>query len=122
MLRGVGNAGISACMFAMVTDTIEYGEWKTGIRTEGLINSAASFGQKIGNGISLLLVGAVLSIGGYVGTAASQPASAFTAIRSCYIYIPIILTVIQIIVLTFYHLDREYDSILADLKNRRISK
>lgn len=23
MLRGVGNAGISACMFAMVTDTIE---------------------------------------------------------------------------------------------------
>ena len=46
MLRGVGNAGISACMFAMVTDTIEYGEWKTGIRTEGLINSAASFGQK----------------------------------------------------------------------------
>ncbi len=57
-----------------------------------------------------------------MGTAASQPASAFTAIRSCYIYIPIILTVIQIIVLTFYHLDREYDSILADLKNRRISK
>lgn len=46
ILRGVGNAGISACMFAMVTDTIEYGEWKTGIRTEGLINSAASFGQK----------------------------------------------------------------------------
>ena len=122
MLRGVGNAGISACMFAMVTDTIEYGEWKTGIRTEGLINSAASFGQKIGNGISLLLVGAVLSIGGYVGTAASQPASAFIAIRSCYIYIPIILTIIQIIVLTFYHLDREYDSVLDDLKNRRISK
>ena len=57
-----------------------------------------------------------------MGTAASQPASAFTAIRSCYIYIPIILTVIQIAVLTFYHLDREYDSILADLKNRRISK
>lgn len=45
--RGIGNAGISACMFAMVTDTIEYGEWKTGVRTEGLINSAASFGQKL---------------------------------------------------------------------------
>ena len=24
MLRGIGNSGISACMFAMVTDTIEY--------------------------------------------------------------------------------------------------
>ena len=122
ILRGVGNAGISACMFAMVTDTIEYGEWKTGIRTEGLINSAASFGQKIGNGLSSVLLGAILSIGGYVGTAASQSASAITAIRTSYIYVPIILTVIQIIVLFFYHLDEEYDSILNDLKSRRISK
>ena len=122
MLRGLGNAGISACMFAMVTDTIEYGEWKTGIRTEGLINSAASFGQKIGNGISLLLVGAVLSVGGYVGTAAVQTEGAITAIRACYIYIPIVLTVIQIIVLAFYHLDKEYDTILSELKSRRISK
>ena len=122
ILRGVGNAGISACMFAMVTDTIEYGEWKTGIRTEGLINSAASFGQKIGNGLSSVLLGAILSIGGYVGTAASQSASAITAIRTSYIYVPIILTVIQIIVLFFYRLDEEYDSILNDLKSRRISK
>ena len=62
MLRGIGNSGISACMFAMVTDTIEYGEWKTGIRTEGLINSAASFGQKIGNGLSNVLMGAILAV------------------------------------------------------------
>lgn len=122
MLRGVGNAGISACMFAMVTDTIEYGEWKTGIRTEGLINSAASFGQKIGNGLSSVILGAILSIGGYVGTAVTQTAGAITAIKVSYIYVPVILTVIQVIVLAFYHLDKEYDSILTDLKSRRISK
>ena len=118
MLRGVGNAGISACMFAMVTDTIEYGEWKTGIRTEGLINSAASFGQKIGNGLSSVILGAILSIGGYVGTAVTQTAGAITAIKVSYIYVPVILTVIQVIVLAFYHLDKEYDSILTDLKSR----
>lgn len=122
VLRGVGNAGISACMFAMVTDTIEYGEWKTGIRTEGLINSAASFGQKIGNGLSSVILGAILSIGGYVGTAATQTAGAITAIKTSYIYVPIILTAIQIVVLAFYHLDKEYASILVDLKSRRISK
>lgn len=102
MLRGVGNAGISACMFAMVTDTIEYGEWKTGIRTEGLINSAASFGQKIGNGLSNVVMGAILAAGGYVGTAATQTASAISAIKVSYIYVPIVLTVAQIIVLQFY--------------------
>lgn len=122
MLRGVGNAGISACMFAMVTDTIEYGEWKTGIRTEGLINSAASFGQKIGNGLNNVVMGAILAAGGYVGTAATQTASAISAIKVSYIYVPIVLTVAQIIVLAFYHLDKEYDTILENIKKRRISK
>lgn len=122
MLRGVGNAGISACMFVMVTDTIEYGEWKTGIRTEGLINSAASFGQKIGNGLSNVVMGAILAAGGYVGTAATQTASAISAIKVSYIYVPIVLTVAQIIVLAFYHLDKEYDTILENIKKRRISK
>lgn len=122
MLRGVGNAGISACMFAMVTDTIEYGEWKTGIRTEGLINSAASFGQKIGNGLSNVVMGAILAAGGYVGTAATQTASTISAIKVSYIYVPIVLTVAQIIVLAFYHLDKEYDTILENIKKRRISK
>ncbi len=122
MLRGVGNSGISACMFALVTDTIEYGEWKTGIRTEGLINSAASFGQKIGNGLSSVILGAILAVGGYVGTATVQTANAIMAIKVGYIFVPIILTVIQIFVLIFYNLDKEYDTILADLKSRRISK
>lgn len=122
MLRGIGNSGISACMFAMVTDTIEYGEWKTGIRTEGLINSAASFGQKIGNGLSNVLMGAILAVGGYVGTATTQSASAISAIKVSYIYVPIILTAVQMVVLAFYHLDKEYNSILEDIKKRRISK
>lgn len=120
--RGIGNSGISACMFAMVTDTIEYGEWKTGVRTEGLINSAASFGQKLGNGLSTVLLGVILNIGGYVGSAKVQTSGALTAIKAGYIYVPIILTVIQIVVLYFYHLDKEYEGILADLNGRKAAK
>ena len=120
--RGIGNSGISACMFAMVTDTIEYGEWKTGVRTEGLINSAASFGQKLGNGLSTVLLGVILNIGGYVGSAKVQTSGALTAIKAGYIYVPIILTVIQIVVLYFYHLDKEYEGILADLNGCKAAK
>lgn len=36
VIRGVGNACGGATMWAMVSDTIDYGEWKTGVRTEGL--------------------------------------------------------------------------------------
>ncbi len=61
-----------ATMWAMVSDTIDYGEWKTGYRTEGLVNSACSFGYKIGNGIGSALLGWILELGGYVGQAAAQ--------------------------------------------------
>ena len=105
-------------MFAMVCDTIEYGEWKTGIRTEGLINSAASFGQKIGNGLSQAIFGVILSMGGYVGGVSIQSEGALQAIKFGYIYLPIILTVVQIVLLSFYKLDKEYSGILADLKVR----
>lgn len=71
-IKGIGSAGIAATMFAIVSDTIEYGEWKTGYRTEGLINSASSFGFKVGNGLGSAILGGVLSIGGYVGTSATQ--------------------------------------------------
>lgn len=120
VLRGIGNAGVSACQFAMVTDTIEYGEWKTGIRTEGLVNSAASFGQKIGNGLSVLILSIILNIGGYVGTAATQTAGAIMSIKAAYIYVPILLTAVQFLILLFYKLDKEYPAILADLEKRRI--
>ena len=36
VIRGIGNACGGATMWAMVSDTIDYGEWKTGHRTEGL--------------------------------------------------------------------------------------
>lgn len=69
VIRGVGNACGGATMWAMVSDTIDYGEWKTGVRTEGLVNSACSFGYKIGNGIGSALLGLILEIGGYIGEA-----------------------------------------------------
>ncbi|MGL6106002.1 MFS transporter [Romboutsia sp.] len=117
IVKGIGSAGIAATMFAIVSDTIEYGEWKTGYRTEGLINSASSFGFKVGNGIGSAILGAVLSLGGYIGTAAVQSESAIVAIKVCFVYLPIIITILQIIIMSFYKLDKEYPTILEELKS-----
>ena len=118
VIRGIGNACGGATMWAMVSDTIDYGEWKTGYRTEGLVNSACSFGYKIGNGIGSALLGVILEVGGYVGNAAAQTASALTSIRICFVWIPIAVYVCGLIIMKFYHLDREFDGIIADLKAR----
>ena len=82
VIRGLGNACGGATMWAMVSDTIDYGEWKTGYRTEGLVNSACSFGWKIGNGIGSALLGLILEAGGYVGTAITQTETALFSIES----------------------------------------
>lgn len=122
LIRGIGNACGGATMWAMVSDTIDYGEWKTGYRTEGLVNSACSFGYKIGNGIGSALLGLILEIGGYVGTASVQTASAISAIRLCFAWIPIGVFAACFIILRFYHLDDEFEQIIEDLKERGKAK
>ena len=119
LLRGIGNACGGATMWAMVSDTIDYGEWKTGYRTEGLVNSACSFGWKIGNGLGSALLGLILEIGGYVGTAAVQSAEALEAIEFSFIWVPVMVYVSGLVIMYFFKLDKEFPQIIKDLENRK---
>lgn len=118
VVRGLGNACGGATMWAMVSDTIDYGEWKTGYRTEGLVNSACSFGYKIGNGVGSALLGLILELGGYTGQAAVQTESALGAIRISFVWIPIGVYLAGLVIMRFYHLDGEFSGIIEDLKHR----
>lgn len=119
LIRGIGNACGGATMWAMVSDTIDYGEWKTGYRTEGLVNSACSFGWKIGNGLGSALLGLILEIGGYVGTAAVQSAEALEAIEFSFIWVPVMVYVSGLVIMYFFKLDKEFPQIIKDLENRK---
>jgi len=82
VIRGIGYACVMCVQFAIIGDSVEYGEWKTGVRSEGLVFSAQSFGCKVGMGLGNALIGALLSWGGYDGELAVQPDSAITEIKS----------------------------------------
>ncbi|MDO5294570.1 MAG: MFS transporter [bacterium] len=122
IIRGLGGACGGATMWAMVSDTIDYGEWKTGYRTEGLVNSACSFGYKIGNGLGSAMLGWILSIGGYVGSATTQSASALASVNICFVWIPVVVYAIGLVLMRFYKLDKEFDGIIEDLKVRNEEK
>lgn len=119
VIKGLGIGPTITSGFAMLGDTVEYGEWKTGVRLEGLIFSANSFGEKVGTGIGGMILGAILAAGGYVGGAAVQSEAAIGAIKFVFIGVPIFISLIQLILIKFYNLDKEYDQIVADLKERR---
>ena len=115
-------SGFNTAIYAIIPDCVEYGEWKTGYRTEGLANSAASFGYKVGNGLGSAVLGWILAIGGYMAQSATQSSSAIFSIRLVYVIVPIVIYALVLIILKFYNLDKEFDEIVSDLKSRAENK
>src|SRR5690625_1019084 len=60
LIRGIGRIPIFGAIWGMLPDTIEYGEWKTGKRVEGILYSAGSMGQKAGYGFGAALLGWIM--------------------------------------------------------------
>ena len=65
---GVGMALLNTMTWALEADTVEYGEWKTGIRTEGATYAAFSFVRKVGQAIGAAVAGYALAWAGYNGS------------------------------------------------------
>ncbi|MBL8967575.1 MAG: MFS transporter [Spirochaetaceae bacterium] len=117
-IKGFAMAPLAGTVFAMIADTIEYGEWKSGVRTEGLVYSAASFGGKVGSGVGVGMVGWILAWGGYVAGAPTQSANALFAIKAMFLYIPVAISAITILLLLAYKLDKQYPMIVEELHRR----
>jgi sugar (glycoside-pentoside-hexuronide) transporter len=108
----------SICQWGMVPDTIEYGHWKTGIRSEGIPLSFFSFMQKLAMSFAGFFALQVLAFTGYeANTELNQ--SALDGIELLYNIIPGLFSLACLIALLYYKLGKEkYDQVLADLKVR----
>ena len=118
VVKGVGSAALTGTLFTMVADTIEYGQWKTGKRVEGMLYSSTTFGAKIGAGVGMAVSMGILGAAGYVGTAAVQTESAMSAITGLYLYAPIPFMIALPILYYFYKLDKIYPQVMEDLEKR----
>lgn len=102
----------------LVNNTVEYGEWKTGKRLVGMVNSANSFGVKIGMGLAAAMIGWILAMGNYDGALATQADSAITSILVLTVYLPLVIFVLTYICLRKYDLDDKYPQIVKELEER----
>lgn len=118
IIRGFSGSFHCAAGWAFFSDIIEYGEWKNGIRNEGVIYSAGSFGQKFGSGIAAALFGWILTAFGYQANAEVVSSGTIFAIKFLFLYLPILADVIEIILLYFYKLDKIYPQIIRELQER----
>ena len=122
ILLGIGGIPHNAGLFAMVADVIDYGEWKTGVRLDGLTNSATSFGMKVGAGLGSAITGWGLAWAAYDGKLAAQTAETIFGIKMVYTIVPAVLIVIGLVVLYFCNLDKIYPQIEEGLAKKHAAE
>ena len=115
ILFGLGTMPISLMINTYLIDCMDYGEWKTGVRVEGLVASIANFASKVGAGIASGLTGLVMGLAGYDGLAEVQTASANNAIVFLYNYMPLILFCVMLVLSLMYKVDSIRPQMNADL-------
>ncbi|WP_295712706.1 MFS transporter [uncultured Mitsuokella sp.] len=121
VIRGIGFAPVQSVIFGFLGDAVEYGQWKTHIRQEGLIFSGGSVGTKVGSGLTSAALTGLLSYVGYVATssgAVAQSQDVINMIVSIYEWGPMFVWAVLILVLAFYKLDKVYPQIMRDLVAR----
>ena len=119
VITAVGLACPTGVIYVMTAESIDYGEWKHGVRIQGFLMAFVGFGVKIANSVATMITSNILNRGGYVGGAAVQTESAKNAIQINYLLIPIILLAIIVIANCFYDLDKKYPKIREELEKRR---
>ncbi|SDY60425.1 MFS transporter [Herbiconiux ginsengi] len=119
LVRAMGGIPAAAALFALVADVVDYGEWKSGVRLDGMTYAAATAGQNFGAGLGVALVGWLLAAANYDGQAASQPASAVNMEVFLFLWLPLIVAVLMGVIIFFLNIDKNLSTIQRDLAARR---
>jgi glucuronide carrier protein len=120
---GIGTGGVNTLMWALEADTVEYGEWKTGIRTEGTTYALFSFTRKLGQAIGGAAAAYTIGLGGYVAQADAQPDSAETAIRIAAGGVPAVVIAIALAIMFAYPLtESRFRAMVREVAQRRVAR
>ncbi|WLQ08540.1 glucuronide transporter [Arthrobacter oryzae] len=114
----VGVLAVNIVVWALEADTVEYGEWKTGVRTEGITYALFSFTRKTGQAVGGALAAYALALGGYKSGGA-QTAEAIFGIQIAAGALPAVLTILAVLVMSKYKLtDAMHAEILTEIRAR----
>jgi sugar (glycoside-pentoside-hexuronide) transporter len=122
-IAGIITSGAAMAMpFSLLSDSVDYGEWKTGVRAAGLLTAlGAAFCLKAGSGLGGALPAWILGATGYVANA-TQSASALSGIEIGFIWLPAAFYLLSSIPVFFYRkYERMEPQIHAELEARRVT-
>ena len=119
IVAGAVTGLLAVPVSTLFADGIDYGEYKTNKRIEGMGSAITSFSQKISSGIAMASVGWILALTGYVQNEVQSSATNM-GIITLYSWMPAITLVIVFLVLRFlYDYDREGTMVIEELERRK---
>jgi glucuronide carrier protein len=112
----LASASVSIVTWALIADTVEYGEWKTGVRVQGINYALLAATRKLGMGFGAGLVAFSLAWGGYASGMAEQSDNATLAIRAAAGLLPGALVLASVGMMCWYRLtDQKHADLVASL-------
>jgi len=121
----IGQTAFTMLIWALVSDCLDYSEWKTGVRSDGSMYSLYTFSRKIGSTIASTGIAASLGLVGYVsGLNVVQTPEAVTGIYYVCNAIPVICYALQMIGIgLIFNLDKKKtDEMYVEMNKLREAK
>jgi GPH family glycoside/pentoside/hexuronide:cation symporter len=112
-IRGIGSTPMTTAVGTLAGDVVDYNQWKTGLRTEGIAVSVQSIGAKLGTGLGSALLGWILAWGGYNSALETQSASTTNAMIAIGLATPLFVYISLFIILCFWNIEKYQADIMA---------
>lgn len=115
-----GTAFVNSLNWALVPDTVDYGEWKTGIRAEGSVYTGYTFSRKISAALAGFLPGIMLTQIGYIPNIA-QSDTTLLGLRQLIFLWPCSLAVIAALTMGFFYKlnEQRFAFIIEEISQRK---
>lgn len=111
-----GSVPIAFMLNIYLFECMDYGQWKTGLRIEGMMGSITSFMAKVASAVATSGVGIVMTLTGYVGTTQMLNPTAEMGIKVLFNLVPMVIVLIALIISFRYDLEKKMPGIKAELE------
>jgi GPH family glycoside/pentoside/hexuronide:cation symporter len=103
----VVSVGLNFVFWAMLPNTIEFGERETGLHVEGAVFGMAALLQRIAIGIATAILGWSFDSAGYVANIA-QSAETLTSMRQTVAFVPLLFLALSCVAMLLNPLGRKH--------------
>jgi len=117
-LAAVFGGAFITMFWAMLPDTVEYGEWRSGIRDEGIVFGLSQLALKASSGIGVGLLGVALGMIGYRANVL-QPDEVLDGLKWLSFGVPLVATLAVMLIIRLSPITKRRHTVIVKILAKR---